>query len=265
MSSPSPGPDPKKLMGKSKRDKEQAKKLKLYVIIGIVIGVLVIWFASAEMERDQRFKWVQNYERKCEACQTMIVSAIWTRSMIGQQEIKRTEQERLDAGLNDSLTIEQRNPNIPSRAVMQYMCADQQIDALLGNIPLTFGDGFTSSEDIDFVASVKKLCFEAMQNETTVKTFKKMLDTPMTQMSNPTLISVAKVHTSSVCAQRLGVCTEAQLSPGMAELPQGGGQGGPAQQTPQGVVEEASPVESLDARPDMAAGMPDVTETETEL
>merc|ERR1712216_2945 len=116
----------------------------------------------------------------------------------------------------------------------------------------------------DFTEGVKKLCWYAMQNDTTVKTFKKMLETPMTQLSNPTLISVSKVHASSVCAQRLGVCSEAQLTPGMKELPTQG-QGGPPQ-APQGVVEEVSPVESLDQRPDMAAGIPDpVEETETEL
>ena len=102
-----------------------------------------------------------------------------------------------------------------------------------------------------------------MQNETTTKTFRKMLDTPMGQMSNPTLISVSKVHASSVCAQRLGVCTEEQLTPGMVDTPPA--QGGHPNQGHQGVVEEATPVEVLDQRPDMAAGIPDANEEETEL
>merc|ERR1712072_981220 len=98
----------------------------------------------------------------------------------------------------------------------------------------------------------------------TVKTFRKMLETPMTQMSNPTLISVSKVHASSVCSQRLGVCSEEQLSPGMVDVPMAGQQGAPPGQQPQGIVEEAAPVEDLSQRPDMAAGIPDVNEEETE-
>jgi len=183
--------------------------------------------------------------------------------MIGQQEVKRIEQERQEAGVDTPLTAEERNPQIRSAIVLRYMCQEQQIEHLLANVPLTFGDGFTSREDPTFTDSVKKLCWYAMQNETTTKTFKKMLDTPMTQMSNPTLISVSKVHASSVCAQRLGVCSEEQLSPGMVDIPPQ--QGGAPQQGRQGIVEEATPVEVLDQRPDMAAGIPDVNEEETEL
>ena len=50
-------------------------------------------------------------------------------------------------------------------------------------------------------------------------TFKKMLETPMTQMQNPTLISISKVHATSVCVQKLGSCSEAQLEPGMVDVP----------------------------------------------
>merc|ERR1712072_571015 len=51
------------------------------------------------MEASTAAEWANNYNRKCEACQTMIVSGIWTRSMIGQQEVKRIEQERQEAVL----------------------------------------------------------------------------------------------------------------------------------------------------------------------
>ena len=76
-----PGPDPRKAMGKRKQSKEQSKKLKLYVVLGVVIGLLVLWIASAEMQANESAAWAENYNRKCEACQTMIVSGIWTRSM----------------------------------------------------------------------------------------------------------------------------------------------------------------------------------------
>ena len=68
-------------MGKRRQGKEQAKKLKLYVVIGVVIGLIAIWFTYAEMQARESAAWAENYNRKCEACQTMIVSGIWTRSM----------------------------------------------------------------------------------------------------------------------------------------------------------------------------------------
>lgn len=40
---------------------------------------------------------------------------------------------------------------------------------------------------------MKKLCFYAMTNDTVVRTFKKMLEAPINQIPNPTLISVSKV------------------------------------------------------------------------
>eukprot|EP00658_Telonema_sp_P-2_P077908 TRINITY_DN716_c0_g1_i6.p1 TRINITY_DN716_c0_g1~~TRINITY_DN716_c0_g1_i6.p1 ORF type:complete len:276 (+),score=97.41 TRINITY_DN716_c0_g1_i6:160-987(+) len=255
-----PSVDPRASMAKRRASKEQAKKLKMYGIIGVVVLGIVGWLLYAEMEASGARAWADSYPRKCEACQTMIVSGIWTRSLIGQQEIKRIEAERAEAGIDTPLTDEERNPPIRASIVLRYMCQDGQIDQLMANVPLTFGDGFTSGEDPDFATSVKKLCWYAMNNETVTKTFKKMLETPITQMQNPTLISVAKVHGHAVCAQRLGVCTEAQLEPGLVDVPmpqQGGGR-----PRGSGVLEEAAPIEDLDQRPDM--GNP-IEEEETEL
>jgi len=256
------GVDPKTAMNKKKVQKEQAKKFKTYGAIITVVVLLVLGFLHAESQANASYSWATNYERKCEACQTMIVSGIWTRSMIAQQEMKRIEQERQESGNEDPLTPEEKSPPVRAGVVLRYMCAEQQIDNLLQSYPLTFGDGFTSNEDPSFSAAVKKLCWYAMNNDTVTTTFKKMLETPMTQMQNPTLISISKVHASSVCVQRLGSCSEAQLEPGMVDVPMTS-QNQQQQQRQGSVLEESGgiPTENLDQqRPDIVAD-----EEETEL
>jgi len=73
--------DPKSVIKKKAADKEQAKKFKTYGLIGLVVIVLFVIFFHAESQANASHSWATNYERKCEACQTMIVSGIWTRSM----------------------------------------------------------------------------------------------------------------------------------------------------------------------------------------
>jgi len=248
--------DPKSVIKKKAADKEQAKKFKTYGAIGLVVIVLFVIFFHAESQANASHSWATNYERKCEACQTMIVSGIWTRSMIAQQEMKRIEADRQESGNAEPLTPEEKSPPIKAGVVLRYMCADQQIDHLLQSYPLTFGDGFTSNEDPAFAASVKKLCWYAMNNDTVTNTFKKMLETPMTQMQNPTLISISKVHATSVCVQKLGSCSEAQLEPGMVDVPMANQQN---RQDPR-VVEEAGGLpEDLDQQ------RPEIVGEETEL
>jgi len=177
--------------------------------------------------------------------------------MIAQQEIKRIEQERVESGNDTPLTAEERNPQIRAQVVLKFMCNEQQIDGLLQSYPLQFGDGFTSSEDPDFAASVKKLCWYAMNNETVTRTFKKMLETPMTQMQKPTLISVSKVHANSVCVDRIGACTDTQLEPGMVDVPMPSRQQHP-QSRGDGTVQEAARI------PDQAPEMVQEAEEETD-
>lgn len=76
-----PPVDPRASMQRRKQSKEQAKKLKFYAGIAVGVIVLMVWFFYAEMEASKQRAWADNYERKCEACQTMIVSGIWTRSL----------------------------------------------------------------------------------------------------------------------------------------------------------------------------------------
>merc|ERR1712166_1005730 len=248
--------DPKSVIKKKAADKEQAKKFKTYGAIGLVVIVLFVIFFHAESQANASHSWATNYERKCEACQTMIVSGIWTRSMIAQQEMKRIEADRQESGNAEPLTPEEKSPPVKAGVVLRYMCADQQIDHLLRSCPLTFGDGFTSNEGPAFAAAVKKLCWYAMNNDTVTTTFKKMLETPMTQMQNPTLISISKVHATSVCVQKLGSCSEAQLEPGMVDVPMANQQNRPDPR----VVEEVSGIpEDLDQQ------RPEVVGEETEL
>jgi len=67
--------------GKSKANKEWGKKMQFYGALAIFCAILGGIFLHAEYEAAQDRGWADNYERKCEACQTIVTSGILTRSM----------------------------------------------------------------------------------------------------------------------------------------------------------------------------------------
>merc|ERR1711934_1324353 len=171
------------------------KKLTTYGAIAACALVFILFLAYAEYESSLEHTWAQTYERRCEACQTIITSGILTRSMIHQQEKKRMQEERaatLEANPEAELPPEEE-PKIGSAAVLRYMCQEQQIDALLANNRFTFGNGYATIEDPDFLPSLKKLCWFAMSNSTMTKILRRMLEVPVQGVKKPTLVSLSNV------------------------------------------------------------------------
>ena len=76
-------PKPAKPPGFGKKDqqKQWKKKLWLYVSCGAALAVFLSFIAYAEWESSLEHAWAASYERKCEACQTIVTSGILTRSM----------------------------------------------------------------------------------------------------------------------------------------------------------------------------------------
>ena len=67
--------------GKKQQNKEWGKKVQFYGSIAVVAAVCVAFFLYAEYEQSLDRQWADTYERKCEACQTIVTSGILTRSM----------------------------------------------------------------------------------------------------------------------------------------------------------------------------------------
>jgi hypothetical protein len=236
--------------GKKQANKAWMKKLTTYGAIGAVAAIFIIFLGYAEYESSLDHHWAENYERRCEACQTIVTSGILTRSMIHQQEKKRQSEERaaiLEANPEAELPAEEE-PKVGSAVVLRYMCQEQQIDALLANNRFTFGNGYATIEDPDFLPSLKKLCRFAIDNSTNYKILKKMLEVPVQGVKKPTLVSLSDVHFEPVCVKATGMCSAEGLEHGSMIDPQ-------AEQ-----VDEAPAAEApADAAGDAAA------ETHTEL
>lgn len=67
--------------GKKAANKEWGKKVQFYGAVALFAAVCVAMFLYAEYEQGQDRHWAATYERKCEACQTIVTSGILTRSM----------------------------------------------------------------------------------------------------------------------------------------------------------------------------------------
>ena len=67
--------------GKKKTDKEFQKKLYTYGSMAAVVSVFILFLAYAEIESAAEHTWAATYERRCEACQTIVTSGVLTRSM----------------------------------------------------------------------------------------------------------------------------------------------------------------------------------------
>jgi hypothetical protein len=217
-------PKPPKPAGYGKKDENKAwaKKLRNYASIAAVVGVVGAILLYAEYESQQDHTWAVTYERRCEACQTIITSGILTRSMIFQQEKKRMQEERaqaLEANPEAELPPEEE-PKIGSLVVLRYMCNEQQIDTLLANNRFTFGNGYATIEDPDFGPSLKKLCWFAMQNATMQHILKHMLEVPIQPTQKPTLVSLSQMHFDPVCVKSSGMCSTEGLEHGSMVDPQ---------------------------------------------
>jgi len=206
-------PNPKEVLRSKAKAKASGKNFGFYVGCGVVACVLGAFFFHAEQQASAERTWAANYERRCEVCQTMIVSSIMTKSMIEQQEKKRIEEEHAE---NPEVPKTQQEP-VRAQAVLRYFCEDNQIDHLLGAQPLKFGDGF-STNDPNFKESIKKLCWLTKQDDRKMKVFKKMLETPLKPIQNPTLVAVSKSYFQPVCGKVLKVCTAQQLELGMIDV-----------------------------------------------
>merc|ERR1712216_164697 len=208
-----PAVDLRALGNKKQDNKKWNKKLKLYggCFVGVALLLAFLW--SAESGRAAERNWALTYERRCEACQTMIVSGVMTRSMIYQQEKKRIDEERK---ANPEYNLEDPQP-VKAAIVLRYMCDENQLDQMLTSQHFTFGDGFVTNEDPNFAPSLKKLCWLAISNQTMSKIFRRMLDAPMQPMKKPTLVSASQVHFDQVCGKLSGMCTAEQLEHAMVD------------------------------------------------
>jgi len=208
-----PAVDLRALGNKKQDNKKWNKKLKLYggCFVGVALVLAFLW--SAESGRAAERNWAVTYERRCEACQTMIVSGVMTRSMIYQQEKKRIDEERK---ANPEYTLEEPQP-VKASVVLRYMCDENQLDQMLTSQHISFGDGFVTSEDPNFASSLKKLCYLAISNSTMSTIFKRMLDAPMEPMKKPTLVSASAVHFAPVCGKLSGMCSAEQLEHAMVD------------------------------------------------
>jgi hypothetical protein len=208
--------------GKKQSNKEWSKKVQFYgllAVVGVVVGLI---FIHAEYEAAADRSWAAVYERRCEACQTMVTSGVLTRSMIYQQQKKQMQEERaaiLEANPDAELPAEEE-PQVGAVHVLRYMCNDQQIDQLLQNNRFTFDNGYSTVEDPEFGASLKKLCFFAMGNSTSKAVFKRMLEAPMKPVQKPTLVSLSKMHFEGVCVKATSMCTAEELQQGIMVDPQ---------------------------------------------
>lgn len=240
-------PKPGKPAGFGKKDQQKAwkKKLWLYVTCGAAISVFLAFILYAEWESSLEHAWAKSYERRCEACQTIVTSGILTRSMIFQQEKKRTMEERsaiLEANPEAELPPEEE-PKVSSAAVLRYMCQEQQIDTLLANNRFMFGNGYATIEDPDFGPSLKKLCWFAMSNTTMTKILKHMLEVPTQPTAKPTLVSLSQVHFAPVCVGSSSMCTAEELEHGSMVDPQA------EQQVEDMPEDDGQPGTSLDSDP----------------
>merc|ERR1711934_217248 len=209
------------------------KKLTTYGAIAACALVFILFLAYAEYESSLEHTWAQTYERRCEACQTIVTSGILTRSMIHQQEKKRMAEERasiLEANPEAELPPTEE-PQIDSAAVPRYMCQEAQVDALLANNRFTFGNGYATIEDPDFLPSLKKLCWFAMANTTMTKILRRMLEVPVQPTSKPTLVGLSQMHFHPVCVKSSGMCSPEGLEHGSMIDPQAE-QGEETQQLP---------------------------------
>merc|ERR1711871_835370 len=217
-------PKPAKPAGYNANAKKKAmqKKLWTYGSLAVVGLVVVVFFLHAEYQSGAERQWAATYERRCEACQTMVTSGILTRSMIHQQEKKRMSEERvqiLEQNPEAELPPEEE-PKIGAGPVIRYMCQEQQIDALLANNRFMFGNGYATIEDPDFGPSLKKLCWFAMSNSTMTKILKRMLEVPTEPTAKPTLVSLSQAHFAPVCVGSSSMCTAEELEHGAMVDPQ---------------------------------------------
>lgn len=251
--------------GKKQQNKEWGKKVQFYGSIAVVAAVCVAFFLYAEYEQSLDRQWADTYERKCEACQTIVTSGILTRSMIFQQEKKRQSEERaavLEANPDAELPAEEE-PQIGAQAVLRYMCNEQQIEQLLANNRFTFDNGYSTIEDPEFGTSLKKLCWYTMSNTTATKVLKRMLEVPMKPIQKPTLVSLSKVHFEPVCVTAMGMCSGEELTQGTMVDPQAEEA---AQETPAAGSADASAADAAaDASASAAAAAPAGDSKYTEL
>jgi len=252
--------DKKAIFGKKAAKKKWQKKLWYYGLGFAALAVCMIFLYYAERGRSAEREWAINYERRCEACQTMIVSGIMTRSMIYQQEKKRIDEERKQ---NPEFKVEDPKP-VKAGIVLRYMCDEQQIDQMLSSQHFTFGDGYVTNEDPTFSPSLKKLCWLALQNGTMSQILKKMLDAPVQPMRKPTLVSASQVHFEPVCSRLSSMCSGDQLEHGMvdpaADQPDAIPQGTPQQGLPGQGMPQQGGVPGLQEQPGAAGQQEPITE-----
>merc|ERR1712072_745340 len=208
--------------GKSKKDKEFTKKVQKWGTWALGAAVIAAIFAYAEYEKSIDNDWAANYDHKCEVCQTIVTSGILTRSMIFQQaqkEMKEQRQATLDANPDVELPPEEE-PKVPASRVLGHMCHEQQIESMLANNRFTVANGYSTVEDPDFGASLKKLCWFAMSNSSTTRVFKRMLEMPGKPIKKPTLVSLSLQHFQPVCVEATGMCSAEELEQGTMVDPQ---------------------------------------------
>jgi len=243
-----PKPAPPAGFGKKGANKEWAKKMRFYAGIAVFAAVCGGIFFYAEYEAAVDRNWADSYERRCEACQTIVTSGVLTRSMIFQQQKKQQQEERqqaLEANPDIELPAEEE-PQISATTVLRYMCQDQQVEQLLANNRFTFDNGYSTIEDPEFGGSLKKLCWFAMRNSTTTQVLKKMLEVQTKPIEKPTLVSLSKVHFSPVCVNALSMCSGEELEQGsmvdpQAEEPAAAAAGGAATDKPQDAAAATEP------------------------
>lgn len=202
--------------GKKDANKRWRKTVNMYVRYGIAISVFIALVVYAEWGASLDRTWAISYNRRCEACQAMIVSGVLTKSLLFQQERKRIQHEReLAIDISPEATnLPLEEPKIHSSIVVRHMCLEQQIDALLSNYNFVFGNGYAVADNADFKPSLVKLCWLAMKNSTMTQIFKQMLEVSDRHVVNPTLVSLSRVHFESVCVRNSAMCTAEELKYG---------------------------------------------------
>ena len=208
--------------GKKDINKRWRKTFWLYVKCGFALTIIVGLLSYAEWEISLDREWMVTYDRRCEACQAMVVSGVFTRSVLFQQEKKRIQDEReLALKINpEAVKLPMEEPKIPATAVVKRMCRNQQIEVLLSNHNFVFENGYAVSDDPDFASNLMKMCGFAMSNSTMTQVFQRMLEVPIQSVADPTLVSLSREHFNPVCVVDSGMCTAEELEHGGMVDPQ---------------------------------------------
>jgi len=179
---------------------EERKKHTRWMFAGCC-GLIILAWGYMEFEQAQERNWMNQGTRRCELCQSLVYSAMHTRSKLWKREVARAKKEGDEPkGLS---------PDI----VTSNFCEFHSVEKLLKYWPIQFSNDFETAKDPGFLHDMLRFCRLSFLTEgSAASLMTSALTKKVEGISQGTLVQVTQLHVHDVCGEEgLGVCTTAEL------------------------------------------------------